>query len=103
MNESEVSTTNDTKFNGDINVAGRATFNSECIIKGDVKVEGNIEAANVARCDKGAFPSEPVLKQTYPRPLEGWYAIVGEKFPMQLYMVIGENGSRPVNRSKGPQ
>lgn len=67
---------------GDANVAGSAT------IKGNVKVDGWLDAKNIKYANKGLFPTEDKLKEAYPEPKRGWYALVGETIPAPIYIVV---------------
>lgn len=67
---------------GDANVAGSAT------IKGNVKVDGWLDAKNIKYANKGLFPTEDKLKEAYPEPKRGWYALVGASIPAQVYIVV---------------
>lgn len=67
---------------GDANVAGSAT------IKGNVKVDGWLDAKNIKYANKGLFPTLDKLKEAYPEPKRGWYALVGETIPALIYIVV---------------
>lgn len=67
---------------GDANVAGSAT------IKGNVKVDGWLDAKNIKYANKGLFPTPDKLKEAYPEPNRGWYALVGASIPAQVYIVV---------------
>jgi DNA repair exonuclease SbcCD ATPase subunit len=66
---------------GDANVAGSVT------IKGNVKVDGWLDAKNIKHTNKGLFPSLDALNEAYPEPKRGWYALVGETIPAKIYIV----------------
>lgn len=67
---------------GDANIAGSAT------IKGNVKVDGWLDAKNIKYANKGLFPTPDKLKEAYPEPKRGWYALVGETIPAPIYIVV---------------
>ncbi len=69
---------------GDANIAGSAT------IKGNVKVDGWFDAKNIKYANKGLFPTPDKLKEAYPEPKRGWYALVGETIPAPIYIVVDD-------------
>lgn len=68
---------------GDANIAGSATIN------GNMKVDGWLDAKNIKYANKGLFPTTDKLKEAYPEPKRGWYALVGETIPAPIYIVEG--------------
>lgn len=65
---------------GDLTTRGNAT------IKKNLKVEGWLDARNIKTPCKGLFREDSILKSEYPRPREGWYALVGSGLPAEIYI-----------------
>lgn len=70
---------------GDANIQGNARVGHDLI------VEGWLEAKNIKGVNKGLFASAAALREAYPSPRTGWYAIVGDTLPGALY--VGLNGT----------
>lgn len=68
---------------GNANIAGNAT------IKRNLKVEGWLDAKNIKGTNKGLYASIESLKTTHPTPEDGWWALVGDSIPAQVYRAIG--------------
>lgn len=66
---------------GNANVSGNAT------IKQNLKVDGWLDAKNIKHTNKGLFPSIDALNEAYPEPELGWYALVGDTIPAEIYIV----------------
>lgn len=65
---------------------GNATVRGDVTVGHNLKVEGWLEAPNVKGANKGMFYSAEELQAAYPNPEPGWWAIVGQQFPADLYM-----------------
>ena len=81
---------------GGVTVQGRSQF------KGSVKIEGWLDAKNIKGANKGIFTSIEKLKEAYPTPHDGWWAIVGHSLPGPIYVgdggdwvATGEEGGNP--------
>lgn len=61
------------------------TFN-DALVKGDLRVEGWLDAPNIRGFHKGLFPTIESLFAAYPRPLPGWAALVGSSLPADVYV-----------------
>lgn len=72
-------------------VGGKATFRGSTTIGHNLIVEGWLDAKNIKGPDKGLYRSVTKLREAYPRPHDGWCALVGESLPAQLY--IAEHGA----------
>lgn len=70
-------------------VGGKAFIRGSAKIGHNLRVEGWLEAPNIKGPNKGLFKSEAQLKESYPRPGDGWWALVGDTLPAQLYMSEG--------------
>lgn len=68
---------------------GNATVQGHATIKKNLRVEGWLEARNIKGPNKGVFTSVAKLKETYPIPHAGWWALVGDTLPAALYIVDG--------------
>lgn len=69
---------------GDLNIPGNATIGR------NLRIKGWLEAENIKDTNKGLFPSEDALKDAYPNPKQGWWAIVGDSLPGPIY--VGDGG-----------
>lgn len=67
-------------------VGGKATIRGSAKVCHNLRVEGWLEAPNIKGSNKGLFKSEAQLTEHYPQPEEGWWALVGDTLPAQLYM-----------------
>lgn len=68
---------------------GNATVQGHATIKKNLRVEGWLEAKNIKGPNKGVFTSVAKLKEAYPIPHAGWWALVGDTLPAALYIVDG--------------
>lgn len=66
---------------GDFQARGNSTFDH------DVRIKGWLYANNVNVSNKGMFSTLDELKKTYPKPQDGWWAIVGTSLPSPVYSV----------------
>ncbi|MCM1153184.1 MAG: hypothetical protein NC328_05980 [Muribaculum sp.] len=64
---------------------------ADAVIKGNLRVEGWLEAPNVKGFVRGFYADEQRLMQSIPRPLAGWVALVGPGFPASVY--VAEEGT----------
>ncbi len=80
-------------IDGDIAVSRNSTIGGNSTVRGsvhvghDLKVDGYLEAPNIKGVCKGLFPDDTTLLKLYPRPQTGWWALVGDSFPAELYTV----------------
>lgn len=97
-----------TQIDGDVSVGrnvsigGNTTIQGNGHIKGGFKVDGWLEAKNIKGANKGIFTTVEKLREAYPRPHDGWWAIVGRALPSPIYVgdggawvATGENGGNP--------
>ena len=97
-----------TQIDGDVSVGrnvavgGRVTVQGRSQFKGSVKIEGWLDAKNIKGANKGIFTSVEKLKEAYPLPHDGWWAIVGKTLPGPIYVgdggewvATGEEGGNP--------
>lgn len=97
-----------TQIDGDVSVGrnvavgGKMTVQGSSHFKGSLKVEGWLDAKNIKGANKGIFTSIEKLKEAYPLPHDGWWAIVGSTLPGPIYVgdggewvATGETGGNP--------
>lgn len=68
------------------NVGGDATVEGSAVIGHNLRVEGWLEAKNIKGPNKGMFVSADRLREMYPRPMPGWWALCGLSLPAPLYI-----------------
>lgn len=100
-------TDGDVSVGRNVAVGGSATIQGDAHIKGGVKVDGWLEAKNIKATNKGLFTTIEKLREAYPLPHEGWWAIVGNTLPGSIYVVdagkwipTGETGGSPTIESE---
>ncbi|MDD6007652.1 MAG: hypothetical protein PUC21_10170 [Bacteroidales bacterium] len=97
-----------TKIDGDLSVGrnvaigGKVTVQGSSQIKGSLKVDGWLDAKNIKGANKGIFTTVEKLREAYPMPHDGWWAIVGITLPGPIYVgdggewvATGEEGGNP--------
>lgn len=72
-----------------VSIGGKATVRGSATIGHNLKVEGWLDAPNVKGPNKGLFKTGSQLREAYPTPHEGWWALVGNTLPAQVYMADG--------------
>ena len=82
--DGDVSVGRNAAVGGDVTVQGKSQF------KGNVKIEGWLEAKNIKAAAKGLFSTIEKLKAAYPLPHDGWWALVGTSLPADIY--VGDGG-----------
>lgn len=82
--QGSLSVSQGTTIGGNLAVRGTSTFDH------NVKIKGWIDAKNIKGPLKGLFKSEDELKLAYPEPQPGWFALIGNTLPAEVYRV--ENG-----------
>jgi hypothetical protein len=81
-----------TSIIGDISISRNASIGGDAVIQGgaivkkNLKVEGWLDARNIKGPNKGLFTTEEKLNAAYPRPMPGWWAVVGTTLPAQIYV-----------------
>lgn len=71
------------------NVGGHANINGDVTVGHNMVVKGWLDAPNIKGTCKGLYASEETLKAAYPRPMPGWFALVGNTLPAQVWRVDG--------------
>ncbi|MEG2599544.1 MAG: hypothetical protein RSA66_08730, partial [Muribaculaceae bacterium] len=97
-----------TQIDGDVSIGrnvtlgGKVTVQGSSQFKGSLKVDGWLDAKNIKGANKGIFTSIVKLKEAYPMPHDGWWAIVGSTLPGPIYVgdggewvATGETGGNP--------
>lgn len=91
---------------GDLSVSRSVEAGSDLCVGGNVavghnvRIEGWLEARHIAAAMKGLFGSADALRQRWPRPEPGWFALVGDTLPADIYRA--DNGSWvPTGRQGG--
>ena len=71
----------------DLHVGGKSVVNDNATIKGNLKVEGWLIADKIRGdfVNKGLFQSEQALKESYPNPYKGWWALVQSEQQLKIY------------------
>ena len=79
---------------GDVAVGRNVDIGGDVDIKGHIHaghnltVDGWLDAPNVKGPSKGLFPSETAMKGAYPLPEPGWWALVGDTLPADVWCVV---------------
>ena len=55
----------------------------------NVVIKGWMDAKNIKGPCKGLYASEEKLNEAYPKPMPGWYALVGDTLPAAVYRADG--------------
>ena len=84
-----------TEIEGDVAIGrhvtagGNATIQGNTTVKKNLKVEGWLDARNIKGPNKGIFLDVTKLREAYPLPHDGWWALVGNTLPAPLYIADG--------------
>lgn len=81
--QGNLSTSRDITAGGHLNVRGNSVFGHNVVIK------GWLDAKNIKGPCKGLYASEETLNEAYPKPMPGWYALVGNTLPANVYRSDG--------------
>jgi hypothetical protein len=97
-----------TQLDGDVSVGrntsigGSLTIQGGGRVKGTFVIDGWLDAKNIKGSNKGIFTTAEKLREAYPRPHDGWWAIVGKSLPSPIYVgdggewvATGESGGTP--------
>lgn len=71
-------------------IGGKAIVRGSATIGHHLKVEGWVDAPNIKGPLKGLFASPDALRAAYPRPMPGWFALVGNTLPADIWRVDGK-------------
>jgi hypothetical protein len=81
--QGNLSVSRDHVVGGHLQARGNSQFDHNVVIK------GWLDAKNIKGPCKGLYASEEALKKAYPKPMPGWYALVGDTLPADVYRVDG--------------
>lgn len=97
-----------TQLDGDVSVGrntsigGNITIQGGGRVKGTLVIDGWLDAKNIKGSNKGIFTTAEKLREAYPRPHDGWWAVVGKTLPSPIYIgdggewvATGESGGSP--------
>lgn len=97
-----------TQLDGDVSVGrntsigGNITIQGGGRVKGTLTIDGWLDAKNIKGSNKGIFTTVEKLREAFPRPHDGWWAIVGKSLPSPIYIgdggewvATGESGGTP--------
>ena len=79
----------DVSVGRNVTIGGKATVRGSATIDHNLRVKGWLDAPNIKGPDKGLFKTPVQLREAYPNPQEGWWALVGDTLPAQVYMADG--------------
>lgn len=103
-----------TQIDGDISIGrnvalgGRAEISGSVSVGLNLTVDGWLEAKNIKGVNKGLFKTETQLRESYPNPHYGWWALVAIEGSAasdhlgQLYIADGENWVAQVDAEGNP-
>lgn len=77
----------DMSVSHDVHIGGDSITHGHAHFKSSVRIDGTLEADNINSTNKGLFSTEESLKNSYPNPKNGWWAIVGGSIPGIIYRV----------------
>lgn len=87
----------------DVTVGGRSTVRGNATFNRDVYISGWLNARNIRGAGKGLYESVEKLNSAYPNPENGWFALVGNTLPADIYRAwggkweaTGQKGGEPV-------
>lgn len=87
----------------DVTVGGRSTVRGNATFDRDVYISGWLNARNIRGAGKGLYETVDKLNSAYPNPENGWFALVGNTLPADLYrawggewVATGQKGGEPV-------
>lgn len=79
----------DVAISRNVTTGGNAAVRGSATINHNLTVKGWLDAPNVKGPSKGLFKTPESLREAYPTPQEGWWALVGDTLPAHVYMCIG--------------
>lgn len=87
----------------DVTVGGRSTVRGNATFNRDVYISGWLNARNIRGAGKGLYEKVEKLNSAYPNPENGWFALVGDTLPADIYRAwggewkaTGQKGGEPV-------
>lgn len=85
----------DVSVGRDVNIGGKTTIRGSVKVGHNLTIEGWLEAKNIKGPNKGLFKTAAQLREAYPNPHKGWWALVTIEGSVasdhlgQLYVVDG--------------
>lgn len=76
-----------------VTAGGNATVRGNVVVGHNLKVEGWLDARNIKGPCKGLFLTEGELEAAYPHPQRGWWGLVGETTPADVYVAVSDGGA----------
>lgn len=73
----------------DLTVGGRFKSRGDATFNRDVYIDGWLNARNIRGAGKGLYETVEKLNAAYPNPENGWYALVGNTLPADIYRAWG--------------
>lgn len=73
-----------------LNAGGNFGISGSATVGHDLRVDGWLDAPNIKQCGKGLYRSADLLREAYPFPGHGWWALVGDTLPARLW--VSEHG-----------
>ena len=86
-----------------VNAGGHADVKGDLAVGHNLTVRGWVDAPNIKGPLKGLYASEETLKAAYPRPQAGWYALVGDTLPADVWRAERDGRGRWVWAPTGEQ
>lgn len=87
----------------DVTVGGRSIVRGNATFNRDVYISGWLNARNIRGAGKGLYETVGKLNSAYPNPENGWFALVGNTLPADIYRAwggvweaTGQKGGEPV-------
>lgn len=87
----------------DVTVGGRSIVRGNATFDRDVYISGWLNARNIRGAGKGLYETVDNLNSSYPNPENGWFALVGDTLPANIYRAwggewkaTGQKGGEPV-------
>lgn len=80
-------------------IGGRVLVQADMRVKHNVRVDGWLDAPNIKGAGKGLFADEATLNSKYPNPEDGWWAIVGNTLPGEIF--VAKDGAWVDTGNKG--
>lgn len=75
-----------------LTVGNNATIGAKLVVQGNTEIKHNLavdgwlDAPNIRPAAKGLFTTLASLEESYPSPEDGWWAIVGDTVPGEMYV-----------------
>lgn len=69
-------------------VGGNASVGGSMVVGHNLFVKGWLDAPNIKYPCKGLYATEEELKKAHPRPMPGWFALIGDTLPAQIWCVV---------------